>query len=96
MLGRFGTRLEKFITELVSSITFKRLSLMKKISSYKDLGNNKILVSYIPSLDHDIIKSHNLDFIKVASRYKDSEVQIIDDSSIVISAAVTAYARTRI
>ena len=32
---------------------------MNKITSYKSIGNNKFIVSYIPGLDYEIIKSHN-------------------------------------
>ena len=35
------------------------------------MNNTKVLVSYIPKLDYDLITQHKLDF-KVAQKYKDS------------------------
>lgn len=76
--------------------TFRQKSLINKIVSYKEISNKNVLVTYVPTLDSDIIKSHNLDFIKVLNKYKDNEIQHIDNTSIVISAAITAYARIHI
>ena len=58
--------------------------------SYIGVSEDKILVSYIPRLDHDIISSHNLDFIKVVNKYKDFELQPLNITSAATSAAVTA------
>lgn len=44
---------------------------MNKIVSYKQISSDKYLVSYIPKLDYDIIKSHKLDFFKIVNSYKD-------------------------
>lgn len=93
LLGRFGINLDKSITEIMSEETFERKSLMNLIVSYKEIGNGKYLVTYVPKLDYDIIKSHNLDFLKVLKKYKDNEIRNINNTSTVISAAVTAYAR---
>ena len=57
------------------------------------MSTDKYLVSYIPKLDYDTITSHDLDFVKVVNKLKDNETQFINATSIVISAAVTAYAR---
>jgi hypothetical protein len=93
LLGRFGINLVKPITSLVSEETFQEISLMNKISSYKVIGNNKYIVSYIPSMDYKILKSHGLDMVELLKKYKDKEIQEKNNSSVVISAAVTAYAR---
>lgn len=92
LLGIFGIHLEKTITELVSVGKFNTIVLMKSTSSYKNVGDNKILVNYTPSLDYDLIKSHELDFVKVASKYNDSEVQALNVRYIAISADGIAYA----
>lgn len=55
-----------------------------------------MLVTYLPKLDYNILKEHNLDFIKVSSQVYDKEVENRDNTSIVISAAVTAYDRIHI
>ena len=93
LLGRFGINLEKPITDVVSTTTFEKYSVMYKIISYKHISNNKILISYIPKLDKDIIDSHDLDILKILTKYKDHEVQNLNTTSIVISAAITAYGR---
>ena len=93
LLGRFGINLEKPITDVVSTTTFDKYSLMYKIISYKHISNDKILVSYIPKLDKDILDSHDLDILKILTKYKDHEVQNLNITSIVISAAITAYGR---
>lgn len=96
LLGRFGISLDKPITEIMSKRGFEDKSLMHKIMSYKDLSKDRVLVSYIPKLDYELINSYNLDFIKIVAKYKDKEIQPMDNTSIVISAAVTAYARIHI
>lgn len=75
---------------------FERKSAINKIVNYQYISNDKMLVTYVPKLDYDIIKQHNLDFIKVSSQVYDKEVENRDNTSIVISAAVTAYARIHI
>jgi len=48
LLGRFGIKLNKAVTKLVSNSTFKKLYVKHKIVSYTTIGNNKILVKYLP------------------------------------------------
>lgn len=91
LLGRFGISLDKTVTEIMTDSTFKQKSLRNKIVSYK--SNNKLLVTYVPKLDFDIIKSHNLDMLKILKSSKDKETQQKGNTSVVISAAITAYAR---
>jgi len=96
LLGRFGIDLDKSITKVISPQEFEQKSAINKIVSYKNISNNKMLVTYVPKLDYDIIKSHDLDFLKVSRKIKDSEVEYRANTSIVISAAITAYARIHI
>lgn len=96
LLGRFAIALDKDISVIVNYKTFREMLTMKKITSYKSITNDKILVNYTPRLDKDIIKSHGLDMIKILSKHKDEEIQSLNVSSIAISAAVNAYARIHI
>jgi hypothetical protein len=96
LLGKFGTNLDKPQTIIMSRDEFQTISLMKKVHSYKELNSNKLLVSYSNKLDYDIIKSHDLDILKVLTQNQDKEISLIDNSSIVISSAITAYARIHI
>lgn len=50
LLGRFGIMLDKSVTDLVSINRFNEISIMHKITSYKQVSEAKILVSYIPKL----------------------------------------------
>ena len=71
LLGRFGIKLDKSITEIVSTKRFSIMRLINKISGYQILWEDKILVSYIPGLDNNIIKSNNIDIEKISKVYKD-------------------------
>lgn len=93
LLGRFGIMLDKPVTDLVSIKKFNEISLMFKITSYTEVSDTKILVTYIPKLDLEVITSHGLDIVKIANTIKDQEIQSVSVSSIPISAAVTAYGR---
>ena len=96
LLGRFGINMDKPVSEIMSSKTFDNKMLMNKITSYKQISEDKYLVSYVPKLDYNVVKSHDLDITKLARKYKDKETQPITATSVVISAAVTAYARIHI
>lgn len=96
LLGRFGISLDKPMTEVVSDNKFDQLSMIHKIMGYKHIGKDRIMVSYTEKLDSNIIKEHDLDFIKVLSKYKDKETQTLNITSVAISAAITSYARIHI
>lgn len=96
LLGRFGISLDRAITEIVNEETFQIISSMHRVTSYKEISPQNILVSYIPKLDNDIIDSHGLDIIKLLPKFKDKEVQSLNVSSVPISAAITAYGRIHI
>lgn len=54
------------------------------------------MVSYVNKLDSKIIRTHDLDIIKLASKKKDEENSWHSATSLVISAAITAYGRIHI
>jgi hypothetical protein len=93
LLGRFGINLEKSVTDVMTNKEFETKSVMNKITSYKRISKEKVLVNYLPKLDFNLIEEHNLSMIKILNKYKDYEVQTLNVCSIVISAAITAYAR---
>lgn len=96
LLGRFGIKIDKLVTKLVSNKKFELLSLMNKVVSYKSISINKTLLSYIDKLNPDIIESHNLDIVKLTNKYKDHKNSIFDATFVPISAAITAYCRIHI
>lgn len=71
LLGRFGINMERPITRILDRKTFNIKSFIHKVTSEKEISEDRILTSYIPKLDYDIIKQHKLDYIKVANKYKD-------------------------
>ena len=71
----------------------KPLMLKVNIMLYYVALNKYLKSLYLPKLDYDIIKSHHLYFIKVSSRHNVIKLQNMANTSVVISAAVTAYAR---
>lgn len=96
LLGRFGIKVDKPVTKIVSLKTFNSISTRNVVTCYKTITSDSILVSYIPKLDANVIASHKLDIVKLASKYKDEEKVGFDASSIPISAAITCYGRIHI
>jgi len=92
-LGRFGISLNKPVTNIVSRELFESMLLKNKVYSHVDISSDKVLVTYVSSLDSQIIQSHNLDIVDMVNKFKDNESETMNASSVVISAAVTAYAR---
>jgi len=93
LLGRFGIQMNKPTTEIVNVKMLDTISSMKKVMSSENISESRILLTYINKLDPEIIYSHNFDIVKIMEKYKDIEAQSFDATSLVISAAVTAYAR---
>ncbi len=96
MLGRFGIKINKTISGIVSTNTFNYLSTRHLVVSYKIISEDKILVTYDTRLDLNLIKSLDLDFIKILNKYGEKETQTPSATSIAISAAVSAYGRIHI
>lgn len=96
LMGRFGIRLEKSVTKVLSYESYRVLTTRKAIISEKELGNNKFLVTYLPMLDLDIISDLGLDIVKIANKSRDEEKQDFDVVSVAISAAITVYGRIHI
>lgn len=92
LLGRFGIHLEKYKTELVDENTFNNISMIRDVKGYTNIGDMS-LVSYSTSVNYDSIKQLDLDLNEVLKHNKYSEITAQSASSVVISAAVTAYAR---
>lgn len=92
LLGRFGIDLEKYETSLIDNETFTKMSLVRDVKGHISVGNMN-LVSYNTGLNYDNIEKLNLDISKVLNDDKDREVLAQSASSVVISAAITAYAR---
>ena len=52
LLGRFGIKLDKAVTKLVTKKIFDRISVMHRVVSYLIIGEHKVLISYLPHLNN--------------------------------------------
>ena len=97
LIGRFGMDISKPITEIVDSKTFNEISLTRKITTWKEITDDSILVTYIPEIDESVCDSFNIDFIKaIQSLEKSKKNSTFEGVSIAIAAATTAYGRIHI
>lgn len=71
LLARFGIRLEKSVTKVLTHKSLEVLSTRKAIISEKELGNDMFLVTYLPMFDTDIISDLGLDIAKIANKESD-------------------------
>lgn len=92
LLGRFGIDLEKSETKLMSDPEFEEMLLVRDLKGHINIGDMN-LVTYSTSLNYDLIEENGLDIIKVLENHTNREVLTQTASSVVISAAVTSYAR---
>ena len=72
LIGRFGMDISKPITEIVDFNTFNEISLTRKITTFKNITDDKILVTYIPVIDESICDSFNIDFKKALQSLKET------------------------
>jgi DNA polymerase type B, organellar and viral len=92
LLGRFGIDLEKYETSLLTDEEFESMLHVRNIKGVHTIGD-KHLVSYSTGLNYNLINNLGMDLNEVLKSHKDSEIKAQSASSVVMSAAVTAYAR---
>jgi len=96
-LGRFALNFVKPITKAVNNSQLDKILSTKEIKTFKQINNNNFIITFVPIINKDICESHGLDFYKVIlNERKQNIVGKIDDfkdTSIIISAFTTAYAR---
>ncbi len=100
LLGRFGLNINKPKTEIVDLDKLDLLISTRECNSFKKISDNSFLISYYPKVSKVICEMHGLDYTEVL---KDASLKVnldnqsnsdkFNDVSIVISAAITAYAR---
>ena len=95
LLGRFGMDITRPITEIVNREKLNELLTIHELNSYKEITPNDWLVSYDPKISKEKCLEFGYDYVKVLQNFskKDKQNSEFNDVSIVISAAVTAYAR---
>lgn len=97
-MGRFGLNIHKPVTTILSSgEDLEFITATRELESFKEIvKDQKYLVSYYPKISKPICEEHGYDYIKVLgeSKYEyNKEQQEFQDVSLVISAAITSYAR---
>lgn len=95
LLGRFGMDINKYISEIVNKEQLDYLLSTRDVTCYHTITSNDYLINYSPLVSKDKCDQFGLDYVKVlqdseSSKGNSSEFK---DVSLVISAAVTAYAR---
>lgn len=93
LLGRFGLNINKPITELVNLEKLDLLMTTRHCNSFTKITDNDFLISYFPSISKNICEMHGVDYIKALSENNIKDCNEFNDVSLVISAAITAYAR---
>jgi hypothetical protein len=95
LLGRFGLDINKPKTEIVNKDKLDYLLCTREYNSYHKITDNDFLISYYPRVSKDLCDEFEYDYIKVLQESKDIKIENNEfkDVSLVISAAVTAYAR---
>lgn len=97
LLGRFALNFVKPITITVNKSKLDKILATKEIKTLKRINDNNFIVTFMPVIDRSICESHNLDYYKVILNEKQknitNNVNIFQDTSIIISAFISAYAR---
>lgn len=89
--------ISKPFSEIVDSKTFNEISLTRKITTWKEITDDSILVTYIPEIDQSVCDSFNIDFTKAVQSLEDpKKSSTFEGVSIPIAAATTAYGRIHI
>jgi hypothetical protein len=92
LLGIFGIDLQKYETNLLTDEEFESMLHVRNIKGHNTIGS-KHLVSYSTGLNYDLISDLGMDINEVLKSQKDPEIKSQTASSVVMSAAVTAYGR---
>jgi hypothetical protein len=84
----------KPVNKIVNKEELNLIISTREIISLKEITEDAFLLTYYPEISRDICVSHENDYIKVLTLFKDSErTQEFNDVSLTVSAAVTGYAR---
>nr|QWO71373.1 DNA polymerase [Termitomyces sp. DKA64] len=97
LLGRFGLNFVKPITRTVKKKELDKILATKEIKTFKQVNENSFIVTYKPLVNKAICESHNLDYQTVILNENKgnilNNIDVFQDTSIIISAFTTAYAR---
>jgi hypothetical protein len=92
LLGYYGLKLDKSITDLVNEDEYQQIAATRNISSCIFFGDNYKLIRYSKDINTYYLDKLNLDYNKVFKEIKENDKDF-EDVSVAISSAVTSYAR---
>jgi len=97
LLGRFALNFVKPITKTVHKTELDKILATKEVKTFKIINDDNFIVTFIPVVNKDICESHGLDYYKVILNERKNnivgKIDVFQDTSIIISAFTTAYAR---
>jgi DNA polymerase family B len=97
LLGRFALNHVKPITKTVNKKVLDKILATRAVNTFKEINSDSFILTYMPLLDKEICESHNIDYYKAIlndrSHNIEKLVNVFQDTSIIISAFTTSYAR---
>jgi hypothetical protein len=76
LTGRFALNFFKPKTKIVDREELDYILATKKVNTYKEIHENKIIITYLPIVDKTFCEQHNLDYHKVI--FNESKAKIIN------------------
>jgi len=97
LLGRFAINNVKPITKTVNKKVLDNILATRVVKTFKEINSENFVLTFIPLLDKEVCESHNIDYHKAILNERSHNIEkfvnVFQDTSIIISAFTTAYAR---
>ena len=97
LLGRFALNYVKPITKTVNKKMLDNILATRVVKTFKEINSDSFILTYLPLLDKQVCESHGIDYYKAILNERMHSivkfVNVFQDTSIIISAFTTAYAR---
>jgi hypothetical protein len=96
-LGRFAINYVKPITKTVNKKVLDNILATRVVKTFKEIKSENFGLTYLPLLDKEVCDSHNIDYHKAIFNERSHNIEkfvnVFQDTSIIISAFTTSYAR---
>lgn len=97
LLGRFAINYVKPITKTVNKKVLDNILATRVVKTFKEIKSENFVLTYLPLLDKEVCDSHNIDYHKAIFNERSHNIEkfvnVFQDTSIIISAFTTSYAR---
>jgi hypothetical protein len=97
LLGRFALNFVKPITKTVNKTKLDKILATQEVKTFKQINDNNFIVTFVPVINREICESHGLDYYRVVLNERKQNIvgklDVFQDTSIIMSAFTTAYAR---